>query len=92
MTDNVASMSKKSGNATMCSPEDALKDALGCIGKEGSFKNGKKLLILALDESDEEYRVTWVQAGMKMSQCVALCEVAKTQFLSEMNYINIGEG
>ena len=49
---NVESMASKANNGTMQTPEDALKDALSSIGKEGSFKEGKKLLILSLDETD----------------------------------------
>ncbi len=86
MTDNVLSMSKATGDASLRSPEQALQDALDTIGKEGAFKDGKKLLVLALDEQNDQYKISWMQAGMKMSECVTLCEMAKGLFKEEMNY------
>tara|TARA_R110001599_G_scaffold339851_1_gene559734 strand:- start:27177 stop:27449 length:273 start_codon:yes stop_codon:yes gene_type:complete len=90
MTDKtIVSMAKASNNGTLQSSEQALKDALDAIGKQGAFKDGKKILILALDEGEnkDQYSVSFIQAGMKMSQCVSLCEVAKTIFLSDMGYV-----
>ncbi len=86
--DNIISMSKKTGDAGMSSPREVLEDALIEVEKKesGAFKDCQKLLVLALDDNDQ-YVVSFIQAGMKMSQCVALCEVAKTIFLTEMNYI-----
>ena len=89
--DKVLSLAKAANNGQVRSPEDALKDALNDIGKNGAFKNGKKILILALDEDAEQYAVSFIQAGMKMSECLALCEIAKTVFLEEMGYINVGK-
>jgi len=85
---NVESMASKANNGTMQTPEDALKDALSSIGKEGSFKEGKKLLILSLDETDGDYAISFIQAGMKMSECLTLCDIAKIVFLEQMNYVN----
>jgi len=86
MSEKVISMSKKASNGVMMSPEDALRDALSCIRKDGAFEKGKKLIVLAVDDTDGDYSVSFIQAGMTMSQCIALCEVAKSIFLSEMNY------
>lgn len=85
---DVISLANKTGDAAFQSPKQALEDALNDIGKRGAFENGKKLLILALDDNDEEYNVSFIQAGMKMSDCVGLCEVAKTIFLKNMEYIS----
>jgi len=82
----VESLSKHTGNATMQSPEGCLQDALKAINKEGAFKNGKKLIIIALDDTDGEYNISWFQAGMKMSECHNLCDVTKSLFLREMGY------
>ena len=87
MAEKIVNLGDVTGNGFMRNPEQALKDALDCVGKEGAFENGKKVLILALDDSDGSYEVNFMQAGMKMSECIALCEVAKTVFLEEMNYI-----
>jgi len=83
----VTKMIDKTNNAFMHTIEDALNDAIKSVGKEGAFKDGKKVLILALDETDSNYSISFIQAGLKMSECVGLCETAKTIFLSEMNYI-----
>ena len=88
MDKKIVNLAKESGNGKLQSPEGALKDALSYIGEDGAFKNGKKLIIICLDEGEktDEYHISWVQAGMKMSQCVTLCEVAKMSFLEEMGY------
>lgn len=91
MSNNIESMAEASGNAKMHTPEMALKDALKMVGKEGTFKNGTKLMVLALDDRSNNYDLSFIQAGMSSSECVALCEVAKTRFLSHMGYI-IGDG
>ena len=85
----IVSLSEAHNNGIVRSPKDALEDALGDIGKNGALEKGKKLIIISLDDegNGDTYTVNWYQAGMKMSQCVALCEVAKIQFLTEMEYI-----
>lgn len=81
--DNIISMAQATGDAFKGSPEGALRDALNDIGKYGAFKEGKKLLILCLDQGEEsdKYEVSFIQAGMKMSECLALCEISKSIFL-----------
>lgn len=86
MSDNIISLGEKTGDAKMQSPEQALRDALNEFGEGGCFEGRKKILILSLDDAEGEYIVNFIQAGMKMSQCVSLCEVSKTIFLKEMNY------
>lgn len=87
--DNLITMASISSNAMLSTPEMVLKDALDSIGKTGSFKEGKQLLILALDrgEKGDDYNISFIQAGMNMSECIALCDISKTLFLTEMNYI-----
>jgi hypothetical protein len=83
----IISMADACHNGQVRSPEAALRDAINDVGKEGALEHGKKVLILALDETDGNYGVTFYQAGMKMSECLALCEVAKILFLQDMEYI-----
>lgn len=85
--DKVISMAHAGCDGRLQSPEQALQDALGEIRENSSLKDVKKLLVLALDDNDGEYIVSFFQAGMKMSECLTLCDVAKTQFLAEMNYL-----
>lgn len=86
--DNILSMGQATGDAFKESPEGALRNALKDIGKHGAFKEGKKLLILCLDQGEEsdKYEVSFIQAGMKMSECVALCEMSKNIFLGALGY------
>lgn len=87
----VKSMSEYANDGRLRSPEDCLKECLKYIGERGAFKSGKKLLVICVDDTENNYSVSWAQAGMKMSQCISACEVAKTLFLSEMGYVTIPE-
>ena len=90
MSDNkLVSLADRLNDSTLATPETALHEALQDIGTRGSFKSGKQLLILALDRGDDNdmYSISFRQAGMDMSECITLCEIAKTIFLTEMNYI-----
>ena len=42
---------------------------------------------LARQTDTLNYEVSFVQAGMKMSECLTLCEISKSLFLEQMNYI-----
>lgn len=82
----VTRMADRSGKGSHSSIEDALTDALDFVGKKGAFEKGKKVLILALDDTQDNYSISFVQAGMKMSECNNLCDVAKEVFKDEMGY------
>ncbi len=45
-----------------------------------------KAVVLALNEADGDYDISWFNAGMKMSECIALCDIAQSRFRDEMNY------
>jgi len=83
--ENVTSLGSVSGNGCHTSPMQALENAINDI-KEG-YITPNKILILSLDTSLEGYSTSFHQAGMRMSECIALCEVAKVRFLQEMEYI-----
>ena len=83
---DVINLGKETGNGTLQSPSQALNDALESIGQNGAFEKGKKLLILALDDTEENYSISFIQAGMKMSECNNLCDIAKALFKEEMGY------
>ena len=84
---NIESLGKKAGDATMMRPEDTLNEAIDSLSVGGELEHVKKVLVLALDDSNDEYNVSFFQAGMKASQCVTLCEVGKAVFLRDMDYI-----
>lgn len=73
-------------DGTLFTPEQTLQSAIDHIGKKGALKNGKKIVILCLDDTNENYTVSWYQCGMTMSQCMPLCEVGKMKFLKEMDH------
>jgi len=84
----IISLANKTDNGMMQTPENALLDALETV-RSGEWKGSGKILILSLGEGDnnDEYNVGFIQAGLKMSQCVTLCEASKMRFLSYMGYI-----
>lgn len=86
--DKVVRLGDVAHNGAMLSPKDTLEDAINDIGNNGALEKGKKLVIIALDDTDGCYNVTWYQCGMKMSECLTLCEVAKMRFFGKMGYLD----
>ena len=82
----VINLGEHAGSAIMMTPEQTLERALSNVGKKGSLKDGQKCIVLALDDTSGEYSVNFYQAGMKMSECVSLCEIAESIFKKEMGY------
>lgn len=82
--DNVVFMADKKGDARLWSVEDALRDALEDV-KEGKRK-AAKVLVLFLNDEDGAYDVNFVQAGLKASECIALCAVSENMFKQDMGY------
>jgi hypothetical protein len=68
------------------------QEALAAMFQKASQKilSGKwvanKAVILFVDDREGQFSVRFAQAGLKMSQCVTVCEIAKTVFLKEMGY------
>lgn len=89
MSDNTISLAERFNDARLITPEQTLQNALGDIGKDGALKNGKKILILAVDQGPDkdQYDLSWYQAGMCMSECIALLRVAENRFLREMRFL-----
>lgn len=83
----IISMSEKLNDASMRSPKQALEDSIKNIEQgRGAFEKSKKALIITLDDTDGQYAISFEQAGMKMSECIGLCEITKQLFLEEMGY------
>lgn len=87
-TENVTSLAKFKCDGTLQTPEDALRDALNDVGNRGALEKGKKILILSLYEGEDgnDYDMSFHQAGMKMSECLALAELSKKLFSELMGY------
>ena len=84
MTDKITSLGIATNNGRMMSPIDQLKQAIADI--EAGHIDPDQILILSVNTKDQ-YSVNFHQAGLKMSECLSLCEVAKTIFLTEMEYL-----
>lgn len=50
-----------------------------------------RALLLFLEPDPDSFIVRFMNAGMRMSECISLCEIAKVIFLRQMNYIPDGE-
>ena len=72
-------------DGTKQSPETCLRDCLeNDIGKERAFKSAKKLIIIALDDTEGQYDTSWNQAGMKVSEIISLLETVKQDMYFEI--------
>jgi len=82
-------MGRRFNSGKLANPKMVLEDALADVGKKGALAEGREVLVIALDrgKKGDDYSLGFYQAGMTMSECIALCEIAKTLFLTEMNYI-----
>lgn len=88
MSDNITNLGMYAKDARMVSPEGCLRNCLSeDIGKRGAFKKGKKLIIICLNDSDDEYEISWSQAGMKVSEIISLLDVAKHEFIRRMDLV-----
>lgn len=86
MDNKITQIGDYTNDAMMVSPEGCLRNCLDNeIGKNGAFKDGKKLLILCLDDTKKGYDLSFMQAGMKVSEIVALLEIAKSNFIESMD-------
>ncbi len=84
---DVVNLAIEACDGTMQTPKMCLEECLKSdIGKRGAFKDGKKLFVVALDDSDGGYNVSWCQAGMNMSEILALIEILKGLAKEAMGY------
>lgn len=88
MSNNITNLGMYAQDARMISPEGCLRNCIAeDIGKRGAFKKGKKLIIICLDDLDEGYTISWSQAGMKVSEIISLLDVAKHEFIRQMDLV-----
>ncbi len=87
MTDKVIGININSEDAFLQTPEGALKSALEDIEVTGALRSGKKLLVIALDDVEGVYDISFYRAGMDSPQTLALLEAMKVVCLQEMLYI-----
>lgn len=80
MTKNIISLAEKTSSGTMWSIKDMLVDL---VEDEARLLKYNKAVILLLND-DDQYTTGFNQAGMRMSDCVMLCEMSKDMFKNEM--------
>ncbi len=86
MNDTI-SFAEKTNSGTAWTPEQMLLDSLRRVQSGGDCHKVKKAMVIFLDDNDGAYNTGFQQAGMRMSECVALCEVAKIKYLREMEIV-----
>lgn len=79
------SMAEYADDARRWSVEQMLEHALEDV--RGGKRTANKAVLLWLADNKDNYDVGFIQAGMNASEMLALVEVAKTLFLSEMQYL-----
>lgn len=80
-------LASECGNGKAMTPKQLLEKVLERIeNKEAVYKNATKAIVILLDDTDSDfpYSLAWHQAGMIMSQCVALCAVTQQKFFDQM--------
>ena len=74
------------------SPDDLLQACLdarqqgGPDGCETIIKKAKKMLIIALDDSDGQFNLAWQNAGMKASEVCRRRRSRKADFLERIRF------
>jgi hypothetical protein len=81
---NITYLADKLDNALLDTPLHALELVKERI--ETGQQSPTKLIVISLDDSDGLYDVKWQQAGMTMSQLLALLEIVKSIAINEMGY------
>lgn len=83
---NITSISKNTNSSLSVSPRQIFEEALESLDKEGAFKKGNKALVLMLDDTPGRYLISYINSGMRESECVALLECAKSTVKTELGY------
>lgn len=81
----VSNIAEKTNSSMSVSVEMLLRDAIKDTSPGGKLENSKKVLILTLND-DDQFTVNYFNAGMKASECVALLDIAKNIFKTDMHY------
>jgi len=81
MKNKVRSLAAHKGDGKAMQPIEALHEALSDIEKD--LVQPSKLVVVMLEDHDGQYTTRFVQAGMKMSELVALLEIAKNNIITD---------
>lgn len=80
----VPKLEEKKGFTVKEALEEALKDVENHDVEGNAFNRATKILIVALDDSDNIYNTGFIQSGLRMSECISLVEVLKVRFMQHM--------
>ncbi len=81
---NITYLADIHNNGTLDTPLHVLESVKERI--ESGQESPTKLVVISLDDSSGLYDIKWQQAGMKMSEMLALLEIAKSVVINEMGY------
>ena len=84
---SVEEISKHTLCARHCTVKKCLEDCLREVEEGGQYEHATKAIVIFLDDRDNKYKFGWYQAGMSMSGCISLVEVAKMTFLEHMDLL-----
>ncbi len=83
----VTNLGEKTGSSLHWSAVQALERVKQDHMPGGPLENHNKVITISLESNgDGEYEVAYCQAGMRLSECIALLECAKALLLEQMGY------
>jgi len=82
----ITKIADKTQSSLSQSPEQIFQEAIDLLGDKAAFKNGKKALVLMLDDTKENFSISYLNSGMKGSEVIALLDCAKSLFKEDMGY------
>jgi len=86
-SDNIVHISNYSNNSFAITPTQLVAETIKDLETEGSIVFGtKKMLIICLDDSNDEYNILIRNAGLKTSETIALLDLAKKVQSNCMGY------
>lgn len=78
----VINIADRTNDALMISPEQVLEQALEEV-RSGTIS---KLMVITLDDSETNYDIGILQAGMRFNELLALTDITKNIIKEEMGY------
>lgn len=77
----IVNLAERNNDAKLYTPMQALQDAMQEI--EAGKRTPTKLAVLYLDDRDMQYKINFRQAGMSMSEMVALLTLMQTKVIKD---------
>lgn len=77
----VVDLNDRVDDARFMTPKRLLEESAAECGVSDAFEKGRKLLVICLDDTDDQYNVSWRNAGLKTSEIVSLLEYLKDDMM-----------